>query len=329
MAFGGFDALIGQTDAKRAALEALEDARQSGDAPAVLVSGRKGIGKTAFIQAMALEWSWDARYAAARELVKVDDFGDFVYSSIDRAGRFRCELLTADEPPARIEGDRSLVIDDLQHLGKRAKDALTRLMADSAISVGKIVYPLPYKAAIFAAHESGADLDERIAALFRRRVDLCEYEEAELAALAAEFMEARLAGDYDVDAIAMAICPPRNAPGYIADIMARADDDLAARGLRGGDKVDGRRMEDALARIGMTAYGVSLDEYFYLAALESIGGEGGVGAVAKLMGGLNDGFREIEDGMARFGLVEKRRRGRRITDFGRERFRRCEARRLL
>lgn len=329
MTFGGFDALIGQTDAKRAALEALEDARQSGDAPAVLVSGRKGIGKTAFIQAMALEWSWDARYAAARELVKVDDFGDFVYSSIDRAGRFRGELLTADEPPAQIEGDRSLVIDDLQHLGKRAKDALMRLMADSAISVGKIVYPLPYKAAIFAAHESGADLDERIAALFQRRVDLCEYEEAELAALAAEFMEARLAGDYDADAIAMAICPPRNAPGYIADIMARADDDLAARGLRGGDKVDGRRMEDALARVGMTAYGVSLDEYFYLAALESMGGEGGVGAVAKLMGGLNDGFREIEDGMARFGLVEKRRRSRRITDFGRERFRRCEARRLL
>lgn len=329
MTFGGFDALIGQDDAKRAALEALEEARRAGGAPAVLVSGRKGIGKTAFIQAMALEWSWDARYASARELVKVDDFGDFVYSSIDRAGKFRGEFLSADESPSRIEGDRSLVIDDLQHLGKRAKDALARLMADSAISVGKIVYPLPYKAAVFAAYETGAELDERVAALFQRRVELCEYDEAELAALAAEFMEARLVGDYDADAIAMAICPPRNAPGYVADIMARADYDLAARGLRSGDKVDGRRMEDALARIGLTAYGVSLDEYFYLAALEGMGGQGGVGAVAKMMGGLNARFREIEDRMARFGLVEKRPRSRRITGFGAERFRRCEARRLL
>lgn len=196
--------------------------------------------------------------------------------------------------------------------------------------MGKIAYPLPFRAAIFAAHGDGEELDAAIAGLFPIKIELASYASSELVSLAAEMAEARLLGNYDVDALAMVVLPPRDAPGWIERMMLGVDSDLTANGMRTGERVDGRRMEGALARLNMTPCGLAMDEYFYLAALESFGGSGGVGAVARMMGGGVDAeFKALESRMLRFGLIERGRKNRKITAFGSECFRRCEDRRLL
>lgn len=112
--FAGFGSLIGQDDAKRIALRSFERARRDGaEPPVMLVSGRDGAGKSAFIQAAAVEWGWSARYMRARDLRKVDAFGEFVYSSVDRGGKFQGSLMPDYICPRILEGDRCLVIDDL------------------------------------------------------------------------------------------------------------------------------------------------------------------------------------------------------------------------
>lgn len=330
MAIGGFDSIIGQAGAKETLALIFDRARKAGEAPPpVLIGGRKGAGKSAFIQAAAVEWGWQARYMSAARIRKVDAFGEFVYSSVDRDGKFRGPLMPDELCPRSMEGDRTLAIDDLHELGKRGNDALTRLILESAINVGVVSYPLPFRAAIFCACDSGAGLDPAIEGLFGARLDLADWNQGDLALLASEMAEAHLWGDYCADALALAIAPPRDAPGEVERLLRDIDGDLRARGLRAGERVDERRMEDALAALDRTACGLTISEYFYLAALDIMGGASGVSEIMRFMSAEAVGdLRRVEEGMIGLGLIERARKSRSLTAFGGECLRRCEERRL-
>ena len=330
MAIGGFDSIIGQADAKEALARVFVGAREAGEAsPPVLIGGRKGVGKSAFIQVAAVEWGWQARYMSAVGLKKVDAFGEFVYSSVDRDGKFKGPLMPDELCPPSMEGDRTLAIDDLHELGKRGNDALTRLILESAINVGVVSYPLPFRAAIFCAYDSRVGLDPAIEGLFAARLEIAGWDQSDLALLASEMAEAHLWGAYEKGALALTIAPPRDAPGEVERLLREVDGILRERGLQAGERVDERRMEDALTALDRTACGLTISEYFYLAALDVMGGSGGVSEIVKFMSANAVGdLRRLEEGMMALGLIERARKARSLTAFGAECLRRCEERRL-
>lgn len=319
MAYSGFDGIIGQDAAVaafRAARERAGDCRRAGGA---LILGRKGAGKTAFIRAAVADTSLPIRYADCGALNRAGLFEEFIYSRDDRRGGFQRSFFGEDTGDF-IVGDRALALDNLGALNKRGRDALALLLRDGSIKIRRKTARLPFRVWIAAAADMAMALDKAMIDLFGVSPTLAAYSQEDLLAIAVIFARGELRREYSVDALAMTICPPRDAPGDMAALLREVDRGMDERGISAGKRVDGALMREALGHLERTASGLLMAEFRYLAALEGMGGYGSVGAVAKRLG-MGDGraLADFEKTMERLGLIERRRRAREITALGEER----------
>lgn len=317
MARGGFEGIIGQEAAIAAFRKAHERARNCGRIDGALILGREGAGKTAFIKSAAADTGLPTRYADCGALNRAGPFREFVYSDDDRRGGFQHSLFR-EESRDFITGDRALALDNLGALNKRGLGALALLMREGKIKTGRRSYRLPFRVWIAAAADTA--LDKATIDLFRVSSTLAGYSADDLMAIASEFARGELEREYLADALAMAICPPRDTPGDAAALLREIDRDLAARGIGARSRVDGALTREALGRLERTTSGLLMAEYRYLAALAGMGGYGSAGAVAKRLGeGDSRALADFESRMERLGLIARGRGAREITALGEER----------
>ena len=316
---GGFDGIIGQDAAVAAFRAAFDRARRRGCAGGALIMGRKGGGKTAFIKAAAADTGLPTRYADCGALNRAGLFGEFVYSGIDRRGGFQRSLF-GDEYMDFLPGDRALTLDNLGALNKRGRDALSLLMRESKIKIGRTSYRLPFQVWIAASADTADAPDKPMIDSFGVSIGLAGYAPDDLLAIASDFASAELRFDYSREALAMAISPPRDVPGEATALLREADRDMGKRGVSSGSFVDGLLMREALERLDRTPCGLLMDEYRYLAALDGMGGYGRATVIAKRLG-MADGraLMGLEARMDRLGLIERGRSAREITALGEER----------
>lgn len=318
MAQIGFDGIIGQDAAIAAFRAAFERAwaygRRSGGA---LIMGRKGGGKTAFIKAAIADTQLPARFADCGGLNRAGQLAELVYSTDDRRGGYQHSFF-GDEAADVISGDRAIALDNLGALNKRGRDALTLLLGDCSIVINRKSRRLPFRIWVAASADTADMLDKSLLDLFHRMVRLAPYSSDDLLDIAIVFVSQELRLDYSREALLMAICAPRDAPGEASALLREAERDILARG--GCAYVDARIMRETLARLGRTPCGLFMDEYRYLGALSAMGGYGGSSAIAKRLG-LAD-WRALAGLEARIwglGLAGRVGKAREITRLGEER----------
>lgn len=328
---GAFDGLIGNDNAQRVIRARITSALITGDPmPSILLTGRTGIGKSAFASAAARAIGWDFTPVLCGEITTEEMLEKIIFPRHERpvietkeawypgiGEPVIVETLVQQSTPS----NKVVFFDEMESMGRRATGVIYRILERRTIQVGATRTGLVksnFEIAIIGASNVELGLTDAVESRFDLKIKLNEYSSNELIKMG---MDKADLTDYEftMEAIHAMLAPSQRTPGLLMNLIESVESILFAEGADCREPVDAEAVSDPLNALGFLPCGLHRTGMEYLDALQGLGGRAGLKTLAAVLSeDERDLCLKLEPWLVRSGFIHLGPGGRRLTKRGAE-----------
>lgn len=329
---GAFNGLIGNDNAQRVIRARITSALITGNPmPFILLTGRTGIGKTAFASAAARAIGWDFAPVLCGEITTEEMLEKIIFPQHERYVTEQREVwypgldvpVIEDVPIPGAAGPTNKVVffDEMEAMGRRATGVIYRILERRTIQVGATRTGLVksnFEIAIIGASNVERGLTDAVESRFDLKIKLNEYSSNELIKMG---MDKADLTDYEftMEAIHAMLAPSQRTPGLLMNLIESVESILFAEGADCHEPVEAEAVKDALNALGFLPCGLHRTGMEYLDALQGFGGQAGLKTLAAVLSEDEKDLRlKMEPWLVRSGFIHLGPGGRRLTKRGAE-----------
>ena len=294
---GAFADMVGQTNAKTRLSARITAALVDGEPmPSVLLTGRSGIGKTFFAQAIGRAIGWEVKTVLSGGINTREAVEDIIYPQQERASVKSEEkwfsglgapivMETMSTPPRAV--NKVVFFDELHSLSRRATEAIYPILTERTLQMGVAgstrVRP-HFEFALIGASNVDSGLRDALENRFDERIQMEEYTPADLMQMARGYLSGT-SFEFAPEAIMALLEPSQRLPRLLIGLLRSVGDILLFNGYNEMEPevVTRDSVVSALRVLDYLPCGMHRTDMEYMRALHISNGVAGLRVLAAIL----------------------------------------------
>ena len=328
---GAFAGVVGQTNAKVRLSARITAALVGGGAmPSVMLTGRSGIGKSFFAEAIGRAIGWDVKSVLSGGINTREAVEDIIYPQHERAS-IRSEeqwfsgmgapiVVETMSTPPRV-ANKVIFFDEMHSLSRRAAEAIYPILTERTLQMGVSgrgrVSP-NFEFALIGASNVESGLRDALENRFDERIQMDEYTPAELMRIATDYLDGT-SFEFDTEAVMALLEPSQRLPRLLIGLLRSVGDILLFNGYNEmePEPVSRDSVVSALRTLDYLPCGMHKADMEYMRALHISNGMAGLRVLAAILSEDPANLMvKREPWLMKRGFVEITERGRKLTENG-------------